>query len=179
MQDNLSPSRDSKCELPSCKSTAPQRNFDLVASIRCRRAVSYKGITRGTIISEYADACTSIWLNCSANNEWSIESSTEQLLYCFRINFIVDGSSLQEIEHVLYGIQVPAISNELLSWTNQLLPENRIFLEKLGIPKLVKNFTHNSPPIFLILSIMKKWREKITINFTLRVQMGICSNIAR
>jgi len=95
-QDNLSPSRDSNCELPSCKSTAPPLNLDLVAAIRCRPAVSYKGISRGTMLFELADACTSIRLNCTANNEWSMESSTEQVRHCFRINIIDQGSSLQD-----------------------------------------------------------------------------------
>jgi hypothetical protein len=95
-QDNLSPSRDSNCELPSCKSTAPPLNLDLVAAIRCRPAVSYKGISRGTMLCELADACTSIRLNFSANNEWSMESPTEKIRHCFRINIIDQGSSLQD-----------------------------------------------------------------------------------
>ena len=95
-QDNLSPSKDSKGELPSCKSTAPPLNLDLVAAIRCRAAVSYRGISRGTMLFEHADTCMSIRLNCSANNEWSMESSTEQVRHCFRINIIDQGSSLQD-----------------------------------------------------------------------------------
>jgi hypothetical protein len=44
------------------------------------------------------------------------------------------------IEHVLFGVQVPAFSNELLSRTDQLAAGNRVFLENLRIGQLLKKF---------------------------------------
>ena len=44
------------------------------------------------------------------------------------------------IEHTLFGVQVPAFSNELLSKTKQLAAGNRVFLGNLRIGQLVKKF---------------------------------------